>query len=52
MNTQSQPPCPPYQGDFGNFARVGVIGKCLLISLEFVANARFIGQTTVGYSGW
>ena len=43
-----QPPCqggqetallaiPPYhggvQGDFGNFARVGVIGKCLLISL-------------------
>ena len=33
------PPSPPYQGgnryqgDFGNFARVGVIGRCLLISL-------------------
>ena len=32
------PPSPPYQGgnryqgDFGNFDRVGVIGKCLLIS--------------------
>ena len=24
---------PPYQGDFGNFAKVGVIGKCLVISL-------------------
>jgi hypothetical protein len=26
-------PYPPYQGDFENFAKVGVIGKCLLISL-------------------
>ena len=36
---------PPYQGetplirgvqgDFGNFARVGVIGKCLLISCVY-----------------
>ena len=24
---------PPYQGDFGNSASIGVIGKCLLISL-------------------
>ena len=24
---------PPYQGDFGTFAKVGVIGKCLLIFL-------------------
>ena len=24
---------PPYQGDFGTFATVGVIGKCLLIFL-------------------
>ena len=24
---------PPYQGDFGNLAKVGVIGKCLLISI-------------------
>ena len=24
---------PPYQGDFANFAKVGVIGKCLPISL-------------------
>ena len=24
---------PPYQGDLGNFAKVGVISKCLLVSL-------------------
>ncbi len=24
---------PPYQGDFEDFARVGVIGRCLLIYL-------------------
>ena len=35
---------PPCQGDFGNFERVGIIGKCLLISRVYY-NLRFDEKT-------
>ena len=37
---------PPYQGDFGNFAKVRVIGKCILISL--IHHNRAAGKRSFG----